>query len=43
VAGALSGRATISRADVAGWMVDEAEQPAFVGKRPVITVTGAAA
>jgi uncharacterized protein YbjT (DUF2867 family) len=43
VAQGLSGRATISRADVAGWMVDEAEQPAFVGKTPVITVTGVAA
>ena len=39
----LSGRATISREDVAGWMLDEAEQPRFVGQSPVITVTGAAA
>jgi putative NADH-flavin reductase len=43
VASALSGRATISRADVAGWMVDEAEQPAWVGRQPIITVTGVAA
>jgi putative NADH-flavin reductase len=42
-ASALSGRATISREDVAGWMLDEAEQPRFVGQAPVITVTGAAA
>ncbi len=37
------GRATISREDVAGWMLDEAEAPRFVGQFPVITVTGAAA
>ncbi len=32
--------ATISRADVAQWMIDQLEAPAFVAKTPMITVTG---
>lgn len=35
----LAGRATISRADVAAWMLDELEKPAHGGKAPMITVT----
>jgi putative NADH-flavin reductase len=38
----LKGRATISRADVAAWMLNEAEKPGFAHVTPVITVTGAA-
>jgi putative NADH-flavin reductase len=41
VAGAFKGRATISRADVAWWMLDQLEQPAFSQRTPMITVTGA--
>lgn len=39
---ALEGRATISRADVAEWMLTEAERPAYRGRTPMLTVTGAA-
>jgi putative NADH-flavin reductase len=35
------GRATISRADVAAWMLDEMEQPSFAHRTPMISVTGA--
>lgn len=38
----FSGRATISRADVAGWMLDQLERPVFSERTPMITVTGAA-
>lgn len=38
----FAGRATISRADVAGWMVEQVERPTFLGQAPMITVTGAA-
>ena len=38
----FAGRATISRADVAGWMVEQVARPTFLGQAPVITVTGAA-
>ena len=38
----LTGRATISRADVAGWMLKALEQPTFMDRTPLITVTGAA-
>lgn len=38
----FTGRATISRADVAGWMLDQLERPAFTERTPMITVTGAA-
>ncbi|MFO0596836.1 MAG: NAD(P)H-binding protein [Myxococcaceae bacterium] len=38
----FKGRATISRADVAGWMLSQLEQPKFSDPRtPTITVTGA--
>jgi putative NADH-flavin reductase len=37
----LRGQATISRADVASWMLDAAEKPAFAERTPMITVTGA--
>ncbi len=37
----VSGRAMISRADVAAWMLDELEKRAYPGKAPMITVTGA--
>jgi hypothetical protein len=37
----MAGRATISRADVAAWMLGELEKPACSGKAPMITVTGA--
>jgi putative NADH-flavin reductase len=37
----MAGRATISRADVAAWMLDELEKPKYAGKAPMITVTGA--
>jgi putative NADH-flavin reductase len=42
VAKGFKGRATISRADVAQWMLDQLELPAFSQKLPMITVTGAA-
>jgi putative NADH-flavin reductase len=42
VAGSFKGRATISRADVAWWMLDQLEAPAFKERTPMITVTGAA-
>lgn len=42
VAKGFKGRATIARADVAQWMVDQLELPAFAEKTPMITVTGAA-
>lgn len=42
VADRIAGRATIPRADVAAWMLDQIEQPAFEHRTPVITVTGAA-
>lgn len=38
----LTGRATISRADVAEWMLDEAENATQRGRTPMLTVTGAA-
>jgi putative NADH-flavin reductase len=37
----MAGRATISRADVAAWMLGELEKPAYSNKAPMITVTGA--
>lgn len=37
---AFTGRATISRADVAAWMLHEVEQPAFSARTPMISVTG---
>lgn len=36
----FTGRATISRADVAAYMLDQAEKSAFTERSPVITVTG---
>ncbi len=42
VAERLAGRAMIPRADVAAWMLDEIEKPAFAARTPIITVTGAA-
>jgi nucleoside-diphosphate-sugar epimerase len=42
IARGFAGRATISRADVAGWMLSALEAPAFPEKTPMITVTGAA-
>lgn len=42
IAKGFTGRATISRADVAGWMLDQLEKPAFDERTPMITVTGAA-
>lgn len=42
IAKGFTGRATISRADVAGWMLDQLEQPALTERTPMITVTGAA-
>lgn len=36
------GRATISRADVAAWMLGQLEKPVFTDKTPLITVTGVA-
>jgi putative NADH-flavin reductase len=41
VAKALRGAAQISRADVAGWMLDEVAKPSFDRRTPTITVTGA--
>ncbi len=40
VCASFSGRATISRADVAGWMLDEVVLPAFAARTPMISVTG---
>lgn len=37
----LAGRATIPRADVAAWMLDEVAKPALAHRAPVLTVTGA--
>ncbi len=37
----MAGRATISRADVAAWMLGELENPAHTNRAPMITVTGA--
>ncbi len=37
-----AGRATISRADVASWMLDQLAVPAFAEKTPMISVTGVA-
>jgi putative NADH-flavin reductase len=37
---AFKGRATISRADVAGWMLDEAAKPSLAHRTPMISVTG---
>jgi putative NADH-flavin reductase len=36
----LRGRATISRADVASWMLDQLQTPGFEYRSPMITVTG---
>jgi len=41
VATRFGGRATISRADVAGWMLDQLALPTFSERAPIITVTGA--
>ena len=41
VAERLRGRATIPRADVAAWMLDQIERPAFTERAPLLTVTGA--
>lgn len=41
VARRIAGRASIPRADVASWMLDEIARPAFAARTPVITVTGA--
>jgi uncharacterized protein YbjT (DUF2867 family) len=38
----FAGRATISRADVAAWMLDQLEKPAFDLRTPMISVTGVA-
>jgi len=35
------GRADIPRADVAAWMLDAVERPAFEARTPMLTVTGA--
>ena len=43
VASGFSGRATIPRADVAGWMLDQLEVERFDQRTPMITVTGAKA
>jgi hypothetical protein len=42
IARGYSGRATISRADVAAWMLDQAALPAFAEPTPMISVTGVA-
>lgn len=36
----FSGRATISRADVAAWMLDEVAKPTLAHRTPMISVTG---
>ena len=41
VVSTYKGRASISRADVAAWMLDEAHLPAFSHPAPLITVAGA--
>ncbi|MCA2980965.1 MAG: NAD(P)H-binding protein, partial [Myxococcaceae bacterium] len=41
VAERFKGRATISRADVAFWMLEQLERPTFGHRTPMITVTGA--
>lgn len=38
---AVHGRATIPRADVAAWMLDEVVKPTLQHRAPVLTVTGA--
>jgi len=38
----FEGRATISRADVAAWMLDQLAKPAFDLRTPMISVTGVA-
>ena len=43
IASGFSGRATIPRADVAGWMLDQLELERFEQRTPMITVTGAKA
>lgn len=40
IAGKLHGRASIARADVASFMLDALEAPAFSARTPVITTTG---
>ncbi|MFO0586268.1 MAG: NAD(P)H-binding protein [Polyangiaceae bacterium] len=42
IAERIEGRPTISRADVAAYMLDEVVKPTFEHKTPLITVTGAA-
>jgi putative NADH-flavin reductase len=42
VAQRFSGRPTISRADVAAWMLDQLEQRPFPHRTPMISVTGVA-
>jgi hypothetical protein len=42
VARSYSGRATISRADVASWMLEQLSKPVFEEKTPMISVTGVA-
>ncbi|MBL9039576.1 MAG: NAD(P)H-binding protein [Archangium sp.] len=37
----FTGRATISRADVAWWMLEQAAAPSFSERTPIITTTGA--
>jgi putative NADH-flavin reductase len=37
----LAGQATISRADLAAFLLDQAAAPSMVGRTPMITVTGA--
>jgi putative NADH-flavin reductase len=41
IAPSFTGRATISRADVAGWMLDEVVRKTIKVRTPMITVTGA--
>lgn len=40
VCSSFQGRATISRADVAAWMLEEVARPHFAEKTPMISVTG---
>jgi putative NADH-flavin reductase len=42
IARSFNGRATISRADVASWMLEQLGKPAFDEKTPMISVTGVA-